>query len=604
MADGGCVEDSENVHRTLSDPTFGNDMLSVLNDMRVEGVILDVTVVVGEEEFMAHSTVLAYGSDFFRRLFASGMEESRSNRVKLRDPCITREGFRLLLNFLYSGEFVVSIESVYDVLLVANHLQVQPVLKLCYDFISQNMREAPLDLSNYTKAEEVASVYGLTTLQEKVDSTLAENFLELSTSEDFLKSTTADQLAKLLQLDDLVSPTELEVYEAVVRWLMHDEHTRMPHAAEVLSHVRFALLDQNTLYGLLQTDMGAEENCRQLILEAMAYHSLSPEIKGSIDWPRSRPRTKLGKKVLMAITSSRKYRIRNKSWTMQVARSRPDGSICAAAVVGNVLYAVFKNSFQFYVPTTNTWTHLKAPSGLANSKSPIMTAIDTRLFLVYSTSEGDFQSSRAQCYDIPKGRWMRIPSFPRSTDGVTLTSCQGAVYAIGGNVHGIVGDKQAVAPRTIAAVDNLKPTAVPTSAVQKFLPPNNFWEAVSPTTHPHSGATAMVRGDIIYIAGGKTFINGETTSSTIVEMCRTGLRLTMKESSPWSVVPQPPCVHKFASQVAVIDRKAYFILGGQMHFTGKFVDAHTLEEDVEDMCQGFGRHDLDQESVICATFAE
>ncbi|XP_078687665.1 uncharacterized protein LOC144919890 [Branchiostoma floridae x Branchiostoma belcheri] len=71
MADSSAKADKE-VKCTLSDPAFGGDMLSVLNDLRAEKVLLDMTVVAGEEEFRAHSTVLAYGSDYFRGLFASG----------------------------------------------------------------------------------------------------------------------------------------------------------------------------------------------------------------------------------------------------------------------------------------------------------------------------------------------------------------------------------------------------------------------------------------------------------------------------------------------------------------------------------------------------
>ncbi|XP_078573498.1 zinc finger and BTB domain-containing protein 7A-like [Branchiostoma floridae x Branchiostoma japonicum] len=128
MATDGAMEQ---INRTLSDPTFGNDMLSVLNDMRAEGVLLDMTVVVGEEQFMAHSTVLAYGSAYFRSLFSSGMKESQEKRVDLKYPSVTAEAFRLLLEFLYTGQLVVCYENVYEVLAVANHLQVntsEPVL--------------------------------------------------------------------------------------------------------------------------------------------------------------------------------------------------------------------------------------------------------------------------------------------------------------------------------------------------------------------------------------------------------------------------------------------------------------------------------------------
>ncbi|XP_019630448.1 PREDICTED: kelch-like protein 26 isoform X2 [Branchiostoma belcheri] len=583
MADSSAKV-GEEVQCTLSDPAFGNDMLSVLNDMRAEGVLLDVTVVAGEEEFRAHSTVLAYGSDYFRRLFSSGMKESQDNRVELKDPCISAKGFRLLLNFLYSGELAVSTESVYDVLLVANHLQVETIVKLCYDFISQNMRDAPLELVNYTEAQK-----------EKVHSALAENFLELSTSEDFLQSTTQEQLVTILQANNVASPSELQLYEAVVRWLMHDEQARMPQAAGVLSHVRFALLDQNMLYGLLQTDLAVMEHCRHLILEAMAYHSLSPETRQGIDWPRSKPRTSVDEKVLLALESDSKkaWRFTANGWIEEKGNVRHPRDIHAVAVVGNVMYAVLAqvfmaqgSSFQTYNPTKHRWKDLPPfpyfPNG---NKCFQMTAMAEKLFVVQSM-EGNL-SSKAHCYDISKKQWMKIPSFPRSCQGVALTSCQGAVFAVGGYVQGIVSGKD---------------TVVPTSAVHTFFPPNNAWEAVSPTTWPHAEAAAMVQGDIIYIAGGKTLKDGKVFWSATVEMCRADLKVTMK-GSPWSVVLQPPCVQKFASQVAFIDRKVYFLLGGQMHFTGKLVDHdRTSEEDVEDMSQAF-RKDLKSSNVVCATLS-
>ncbi|CAH1238817.1 KLHL2 [Branchiostoma lanceolatum] len=585
MADGGCVEDmGEQVCHTLTDSAFGNDMLSVLNGMRAEGVLLDVTVVAGEEEFRAHSTVLAYGSDYFRRLFASGMKESQDNCVELKDPSITAEGFRLLLNFLYSGELLVSSESVYDVLLVANHLQIQSVMKICYEFISQNMRDAPLDLANYTKAEKLADAYGLTTLHEKVNSALSENFLELSTSDEFLRYATADQLVKMLKTSDLVAPSELQVYEAVVRWLMHDEHSRMPHAAEVLSHVRFALMDQNTLSRLLQTDMGAEESCRQLIMEAMAYHSYPSEVKQGIDWPRSKPRTSVNKKVPLALSSRKAFEFAANGW-MEQKSVCPPGQIHAATVVGNVLYAVNQSSFQSYDPATNTWKRLPPPD--CGYESVKMIAMDTRLFLV-AGNKGDNCSSNAYCYEISEGRWTRIPSIPRLSDGVALASCQGVVFAIGGNVHHPVDPKKesgstacaskamgfgidvsfGAPARSVARIEYEKE---PVAAVDAFFPPKNSWKAVSPTTRPHAEATAMVQVDTIYIAGGNTFNDDKICNSTTVEMCRVFVKDDVAVSG-WSVIPQPLCVHRFVSKVAVIDRKAYFILGGQMHFTGELVD--------------------------------
>ncbi|XP_035688761.1 kelch domain-containing protein 8B-like [Branchiostoma floridae] len=279
------------------------------------------------------------------------------------------------------------------------------------------------------------------------------------------------------------------------------------------------------------------------------------------------------------------------------------GPIQAVAVVGNVLYAMVQSSFQFYDPATNTWKSLPFPPNCQYDTAR-MTAMDTTIFIV--VDKGDNRSSNAYCYEVSEGRWSRIRSFPRSSDGVALTSCQGALFAIGGYAHHPVDPKvtQRRPPQNGFAFGLGQPSVPtpqiehrkePVSAVEAFFPPKKSWEAVSPTTRPHAEATTMVKADTIYIAGGQSLY-------AAVEMCRVLVKDDVTVSA-WSVVPQPSCVHKFASQVTVIDRKAYFILGGQMHFTGKFVDTHTSEEDVEDMCLAF-RKGLNTSGVeVCVTLA-
>ncbi|XP_035688764.1 kelch-like protein diablo [Branchiostoma floridae] len=576
MATSGAME---HVHRTLSEPTFGNDMLSVLNDMRAEGVLLDVTVVVGEEEFMAHSTVLAYGSDYFR-----GMKESQEKRVDLKDPSVTAAAFRLLLEFLYTGQLVMSLENVYEVLAVANHLQVQSALRLCGDFITQTLRESQFDMAKYSRGTQVADLYNLKTLQESLDTVIAEDFMEVTSSHDFLEYATKDEMIRLLQLETLAAPSEQQVYEAALRWLTHDT-SHMEHAAAVLSHVRLALLDIGLLYGLLRTELGTIEECRNLILEAMAYHSL-PTTETKDGWPRSKSRAQMDEQVLLALSlEARKFTTKT-GWT-KTAISLGGRTVYAVAVVGNVMYMIYKEYFMSYDPTTDELSNLIFPPDYHHG-APRMVAIGARLFLVCG-KEG-VRKSKAWCYDISVGRWSKIPPLPQYKSGVALASCQGAVLAIGGKVYSTTAEG--------------KDTDVRTSRVQTFFPVKNSWEAVSPTIQPHFQATAMVQGDIIYVAGGDTVVNGRTCSNTSVEMCKVSVDDVFGVTvSPWSLIHQPLPTQKFASEVAVIDRKAYFILGGQMHFTGKFVDTHTSEEDVEDMCRAFLRNVQSTSDVVCATLS-
>ncbi|XP_066301762.1 kelch-like protein 17 [Branchiostoma lanceolatum] len=582
----------EQVHRTLSDPAFGNDMLSVLNDMRAEGDLLDVTVVAGEEEFRAHSTVLACGSDYFRGLFSSGMKESREKRVDLKDPSVTAEAFRLLLEFLYTGQLVVCSENVYDVLAVANHLQVntsRSVSSLSWS-TERRRRETSAAGASFLGGSGAADLYSLKTLQESLDTVIAEDFMEVTSSDDFLEPATKDELIRLLQLENLAVPSEQQVYEAVMRWLTH--HTsRMEHAAAVLSHVQLALLDVDVLHAHLETDFGATQECRHLIMEAMAYHGLSPETRRSLNWPRSTPRTQM--KSLLALSwESRIFTTKGWIRNQDIVPSLDGSDVITAAVAGNVLYMLFSSSsssrFKSYDPATNAVNTLSSPDDGYHPSiigDAQMVAVGARLFLVCGCQK------KAWCFDTTVGRWTEIPPVGENRGGVALASCQGAVLAIGG-IHRqyLMG---------VTSMDPSQYTDTPMSRVQAYLPGKKSWETVSSTTQPHAGATALVQGDTVYIGGGVTRVNGDTVDNTTVEMCRVFVKDDVAVSA-WSVVPQPPCVHRFASKVAVIDRKAYFILGGQMHFTGKFVDHdRTSEEDVEDMCRAF-RKDVQSGNVVCA----
>ncbi|CAH1259037.1 KLHL3 [Branchiostoma lanceolatum] len=337
-------------------------------------------------------------------------------------------------------------------------------------------------MAKYTRGLQAADLYSLQTLQESLDTVIADDFMEVTSSDDFLESATKDDLIRLLQIENIAATSEQQVYEAVMRWLTHDP-SRKEHAAAVLGHVRLAQVDVDVLYAQLETDFGATQDGKILILEAMAYHGLSTRRK--LNWPRSKLRTPV--KTLLALSSEARI-FTTKGW-----RSKYD--------IAAVSYS---------------WS-----STIGEAQ---MVAVDARLFLVCGSQK------KAWSFDTTVGLWTEIP-----------------------------------------------PVA-------------------------ENGATALVRGDTVYVAGGETVVDGNTVDNTTVEMCRVSVRDGVAVSA-WSVVPQPLCVHRFASQVAVIDRKAYFILGGQMHFefTGKFVDHdRTSEEYVEGICSAF-RKDVKPDNVVCAT---
>lgn len=61
--------------------------------------------------------------------------------------------------------------------------------------------------------------------------------LQVSLEEEFLQLSSC-QLLNLIQRDELNVPDEKDVYNAVLKWVMHDEDSRQPKMEHILQAVR------------------------------------------------------------------------------------------------------------------------------------------------------------------------------------------------------------------------------------------------------------------------------------------------------------------------------------------------------------------------------
>ncbi|KAG9263192.1 zinc finger and BTB domain-containing protein 21 isoform X1 [Astyanax mexicanus] len=87
-----------------SSPAHAISLLGVLNDQRLRGHLCDVVLVVGENRFQAHRSVLAASSEYFQAVFSRTDSESRT--VIHLDFC-EPEAFEIVLNYIYSSSLFV-----------------------------------------------------------------------------------------------------------------------------------------------------------------------------------------------------------------------------------------------------------------------------------------------------------------------------------------------------------------------------------------------------------------------------------------------------------------------------------------------------------------
>ncbi|KAK7009233.1 kelch-like protein 40b [Biomphalaria glabrata] len=99
----------------------------------------DFTVVVEDREFPCHRFVLNACSGFFEALLRSDMKERRENRVAIQG--ISPDTFELILDAIYTGSDVRSLETIQDIWKAAHQLQIKFLVQLCEDFIKENLNE-------------------------------------------------------------------------------------------------------------------------------------------------------------------------------------------------------------------------------------------------------------------------------------------------------------------------------------------------------------------------------------------------------------------------------------------------------------------------------
>jgi len=78
-----------------------------------------------------HKCLLASTSDFFRAMLCGSMKESKENSVEL--GAVRASSLQTIVDFVYTGEMLLDVDSLIDTLDAANQLQ---VFHFCFSYYS------------------------------------------------------------------------------------------------------------------------------------------------------------------------------------------------------------------------------------------------------------------------------------------------------------------------------------------------------------------------------------------------------------------------------------------------------------------------------------
>ena len=161
----------------------------------------------------------------------------------------------------------------FEVLTVADHLQVTSVVQQCCKYLETELVELGFDVQFYSRIIMVADRRGLKDLKETTQRIMASMYKDICEKEEFLPDMNADALSALLCRDDLSAPLENFVFKSVMQWIKYRKEERMDEAAQVIGAVRLGLVDIKDVIEELNTDeMQSIPEIHLLVYETLLYN--------------------------------------------------------------------------------------------------------------------------------------------------------------------------------------------------------------------------------------------------------------------------------------------------------------------------------------------
>eukprot|EP00102_Acyrthosiphon_pisum_P015380 XP_008185907.2 PREDICTED: kelch-like protein 12 isoform X1 [Acyrthosiphon pisum] len=207
-----CESDSIQVLTSKEcEPTnFKNNSHSVriledLQSLRKNEVLCDIRFETDDGcATFGHKNVLMAASPYFRAIFKSRkICKTGNNTVNLRK--LDSTVLQLLVDYIYTGEIMVTKENVQGLLPAANLLQLDFVNGACIEFLQKQ-----LNASNCLGIRAFARLHSCTELLSSSETFIKKQFLEVVNSDEFL-SLSSDDVVKIISFNDLAVPYEEKV---------------------------------------------------------------------------------------------------------------------------------------------------------------------------------------------------------------------------------------------------------------------------------------------------------------------------------------------------------------------------------------------------------
>uniref|UniRef100_UPI0037E9BED1 zinc finger and BTB domain-containing protein 10 isoform X2 n=1 Tax=Semicossyphus pulcher TaxID=241346 RepID=UPI0037E9BED1 len=161
-ASPSTISSEEDYRNKPNENSYCYQLLQELDKQRKSGILCDVNIVVSGQVFRAHKNILVAGSRYFKTLYCLTKGEAQDQATVTHLDVAAGQGFSVILDFLYSGNLLLTSQNAIEVMSVASYLQMTEVVQSCRAFIKDALnisikQEAPDSVVvDYNKRQMVA----------------------------------------------------------------------------------------------------------------------------------------------------------------------------------------------------------------------------------------------------------------------------------------------------------------------------------------------------------------------------------------------------------------------------------------------------------------
>ena len=190
------------------------------------------------------------------------MTEAHAKEIHIKN--ISSLALQLLIEFAYTSRLSVTSESVLETFEAADMLQFPIARRFCQDFLLDQ-----IDIHNCLSFLQYADSFSCVPLYERAKLCAAKNFQHICQLHEFLE-VPSNHIINLLMEDNIEVEYEEYIYEAMKRWIQHDQELRFQYIAQLFHSIRLNFVSRWYLIEVISKDtlLSQSESCSKMVQSA------------------------------------------------------------------------------------------------------------------------------------------------------------------------------------------------------------------------------------------------------------------------------------------------------------------------------------------------